>query len=314
MAHFQVKLTQQAFERIVEGLATQPERVIDYPAGLSILPDRAEWLVHNVAGHFTRESPFAPRVVILGGRDPYSLRATLRRVPDRGASGKMEAFLGLEFESGTAHVGGFCRTSAGNHGLDSLRIVGPGMPSISLRNQPVKPFADSTRKEIWSRSIGVLGEQTWQRLTSTHIGIIGCGRSGSLAAFSLQRLGVENVTLIDPDLIEMHNMGEMQGVLPRDLGKRKAQVLADSMSRDPACSSRIKMVAESIVSLTALVASAKQCDFLFCGVDNAAGALLPLSSPLFMPNLCWTSARVSLPGPATSPSNWYTPSSRQMGA
>lgn len=48
-------------------------------------------------------------------------------------------------------------------------------------------------------------------------------------AVTLVRLGIPRLTLIDPDLIEPHNLGEMDAVTDADLGRPKAEALADHL-------------------------------------------------------------------------------------
>jgi hypothetical protein len=269
MTRFQVKLTHHAFRQIVENLKAQPERLMDCPAGLSLLADQAEWLVHNLTRRFSQDDSTAPGIVVVGGPDPSYLRTAIQRAMDRPSTRPMEAFLGLGPAAGTALAAGCCRTSDGIHALDALYIVGPGMPSFSLRIETERPAPDWVRNETWSRTIGALGEQTWQRLCSAQIALIGCGRSGSLVAFALDSLGVKRLTLIDPDRVETHNVGEMAGVASQDVEKPKVRALAASIGQDHAGYPQIKKVAESILSLSALVA-AKPADVLVSCVDNAA--------------------------------------------
>lgn len=57
-----------------------------------------------------------------------------------------------------------------------------------------------------------------------HASVIGCGALGSQVACSLARLGVGRVTLIDPDVLEEHNL-ENQVYDAGDIGKLKVSAL-----------------------------------------------------------------------------------------
>jgi hypothetical protein len=124
--------------------------------------------------------------------------------------------------------------------------------------------------EVWSRTIGALGQAAWRRLRSLHVGVIGCGRSGSLAATALRQLGVRRFTLIDPDVLEPHNLGEMDGVGPADIGRPKVHAVAETLRQPDDCA--VLAFADSILSLSALVV-AKRADVLFCCVDSPAARL-----------------------------------------
>ena len=66
----------------------------------------------------------------------------------------------------------------------------------------------------------------FQRLRSLHVALVGCGRTGSLVVDALAALGVARLTLIDPDMLELHNLGEMVGRLDDAVGRPKAEALA----------------------------------------------------------------------------------------
>lgn len=70
-------------------------------------------------------------------------------------------------------------------------------------------------------------------LPESVISVVGCGGTGGYVAEGLCRLfyGRENrIYLIDHDRVEAHNIGR-QNFYPEDLGKFKAQVLAERLSR-----------------------------------------------------------------------------------
>ena len=100
--------------------------------------------------------------------------------------------------------------------VHSLRLVGPGMLRINLQRAPWPEWSSQAGEEPhqdlserWSRTIGALGFDVWQRLIGLRYAIVGLGRTGSSLALALARLGVQHLTLIDPDLLERHNLGEM---------------------------------------------------------------------------------------------------------
>ena len=56
----------------------------------------------------------------------------------------------------------------------------------------------------------------------------GCGRTGSLAATTLTRMGGTSLALIGPDRVELHNL-DTDGVGPQDIGQPEVNALADSL-------------------------------------------------------------------------------------
>ncbi|MGH8549014.1 MAG: HesA/MoeB/ThiF family protein [Methylococcales bacterium] len=142
------------------------------------------------------------------------------------------------------------------------------LPRIRFR------YRDDPYRNRWSRTIGGLGDQTvWDRLIRLRIGIIGCGRSGSLVAGMLARSGVRTLSLIDPDILEAHNLGEMDCILDTDLDRSKADSIADTLKISLSGTEiRIEPVIAGIEAPVAWQAL-KNCDVLFSCVDNDAARL-----------------------------------------
>jgi len=110
--------------------------------------------------------------------------------------------------------------------LHRLRLVGPGMHVIALQEAMPGARSQTGPLQRWSRTIGALGQEAWQRLIGLRYAIIGVGRTGSKLALALVRQGVSHLTLIDSDHVELHNLGEMDGVNNADLGRPKVEALA----------------------------------------------------------------------------------------
>lgn len=94
-----------------------------------------------------------------------------------------------------------------------LRLIGRGMPTVRLRQNPSEETLGSMAQanerrwaERWSRTIGALGTRLWRCLVGLRYGIVGVGRTGSGLALCLAQLGVHQLTLIDPDVVERHNL------------------------------------------------------------------------------------------------------------
>lgn len=150
--------------------------------------------------------------------------------------------------------------------------MGPGMHRVEVADDGF-PISDAER-ERWSRTIGALGgEAIWQRLVGLHIAVIGCSRSGSLAAVTLARSGVRHLTLIDPDVVELHNLGEMDAALAADVGRPKAEALADHLRSllTPGGGTVAPLVAS--IADPAALAVVKGCEVLVSCPDHDAARL-----------------------------------------
>jgi len=206
----------------------------------------------------------APAIVVSGAHTPNEVSERLATVTASAGPGTRA---GLVFGVGQAAgwVGGAIRDGADWKPLDHIQVVGPGMQQLPLSRKGEKP-AEGLDSERWSRSIGALGEASWRRLQSLHIGIVGCGRTGSLVANSLRKMGVVRLSLIDFDRLERHNLGEMDLVGEAHVGEAKSIVLSRLLGLENA-------LAEPISSVRALKVT-KGCDLLISCVDNSQARLL----------------------------------------
>jgi molybdopterin/thiamine biosynthesis adenylyltransferase len=186
--------------------------------------------------------------------------------------------LGARQRRGSARA--FAHLQPGPAPIDRLKLVGPGMHVLPLRPgtaQGSEAGIAQAVRERWSRTIAALGDDVWQRLIGLHHGIVGAGRSGSILAQALTAgWGVERLTLIDPDIIERHNLGEMAGVTEDDVGQRKVEVLARRLRSADLARPDVVPVSSSITRLPALRA-VLPCDVLFGCVDHD-GARLALAA------------------------------------
>jgi len=64
------------------------------------------------------------------------------------------------------------------------------------------------------------------RIQDLQVTVVGCGALGSQAATALARLGVGSITLVDPDILEEHNL-ENQLYDASDIGKAKVKALRE---------------------------------------------------------------------------------------
>ncbi|MBC7287670.1 MAG: ThiF family adenylyltransferase [Armatimonadetes bacterium] len=157
---------------------------------------------------------------------------------------------------------GHARQNGGMVPIDALQIVGPGMLDSSIaRNGP----SDAVPVR-YSRLAGATGLHTYRRLRTLRAGVVGCSRTGSLVAVTLARLGVQKLVLVDPDVVEEHNLDAMDGATANDLGRPKVAAVAQAARLvAPAC--RVVAVPHLVTHPRALWHLA-DCDIVFCCVDN----------------------------------------------
>jgi molybdopterin/thiamine biosynthesis adenylyltransferase len=209
---------------------------------------------------------------------PHFRITSVERPPDLPAAlpPRQEGCLFLGRGACQGRLWGLVRTPAGLQPLDHLDLPGAGMHRLACANtrnsaDEPKPLPEDGR---WSRTAGALGgTDVWRRLTQLHVGLVGCGRTGSLVAGTLIRLGLARLTLIDPDLVEEHNLGEMDGVTAGDVGRTKVDALAEHLrGLAQPVPLEVTAVPRPLAERPAL-AMARRCDVLVCCADNDAARL-----------------------------------------
>ena len=292
----QLTWTGRAFDQLLDWLARSGMRPFVSRAGMSRLPGSAEWLVESAAPSRS-DFPAAGRIVaasVTGNDGLASLGRLIREFSNTGndtyrsgeerkaseADASPTAYLMFAVGQAAGQLQAACEIDGRIWPIESLRVVEAGMPRVHLRPKIVLSSGDddgareqALADEIWSRSVGALGESNWRRLVSLRVVVVGCGRSGSLVAAALARFGVRQLTLIDPDEIEPHNLGEMDLVAWRDVGRPKVEAVAERLEEFwPGRKTSVRRVAASILALESLLA-VKDAEFIVCCVDNAAARL-----------------------------------------
>ena len=84
-------------------------------------------------------------------------------------------------------------------------------------------------KETYVRSRSLLGNETFERLSSIHVAIFGVGGVGGWCAEALLRTGVKHLTIVDDDLVAESNINRQRQALPSTVGKPKVNVLRDML-------------------------------------------------------------------------------------
>ena len=95
-----------------------------------------------------------------------------------------------------------------------LNLVAAGFPSPAHRAEA----------DLFCRQAAMPGHDQ-ERLEAAHIAVIGCGGLGSWIALGLARMGVRELTLVDPDRFDRTN-APRQLVCSEDLGQPKAHAVA----------------------------------------------------------------------------------------
>lgn len=113
----------------------------------------------------------------------------------------------------------------------------------------------------------LVGDAAMQKLFASHVMVIGLGGVGSWAAEAIARSGVGRITLVDFDAICITNANRQLHALRNNIGKQKAEVMAERLR---AINPDLKV--EACVQFFSVESSAellaKQPDFIIDAIDS----------------------------------------------
>ena len=151
---------------------------------------------------------------------------------------------------------------------DSINVnrVGPRMLSVDSSPSSYPPY---TRGKILKRTLDCWGLLAQERLARTHICVVGAGSVGSMVLESLARTGIEQITVIDDDVVELHNLDRLAYADRRSVGFGKVELAAEYLRRI-ATASRFTVHAVPLsIRTERAYCLAADADLIICCVDNA---------------------------------------------
>jgi molybdopterin/thiamine biosynthesis adenylyltransferase len=149
----------------------------------------------------------------------------------------------------------------------SVRVVGDRL-AVTFMDK-LAPVPRSTEQQI--RTVSAWGDECQANLVRLRAGVIGAGSVGGMIAESLARMGFEDITLVDFDIIKKHNLDRLNYATARDDGRLKVEALAEFLrERATASTFRVAPVAAAVYEEVGYRA-ALDCDLLFACVDRPWG-------------------------------------------
>ena len=149
-----------------------------------------------------------------------------------------------------------------------VRVVGPDSYRLYFDDNIV-PRPE--RREVLRRTYDSWGTRAQGDISRLRVGIVGLGSVGSIVAEAMARIGVADITLIDPDRVEEHNLDRLMHATESDIGRTKVE-LVEREIRGRSTSEQVQVVSLSrSVHERPAYEAAIDCDILFCCVDRPAG-------------------------------------------
>ncbi|WP_133500049.1 ThiF family adenylyltransferase [Cognatilysobacter terrigena] len=147
--------------------------------------------------------------------------------------------------------------------LERICVVGERITIVSEFDDAVtdRAFLASQRQAF--------GDGTRDRLRPLRIAIVGCSGTGSVVVELLSRLGVGELILVDPQVVEERNLNRIINSSVADVaaGRSKVRALADAVTRNLGdCAPRFQCIAGTLQDAWPVVATA---DIVFGCTDSA---------------------------------------------
>ena len=124
----------------------------------------------------------------------------------------------------------------------------------------------------FDRSVRALGSAGQQLLGKISVAIVGLGGTGSVVAQQLAYLGVREITLLDPDVVEISNLNRLVGSSRDDVGRPKVEVAA-TLIRGVSKGIRVEPKQGS-ATISGEAQSLLRQDFIFCCTDTQGSRAL----------------------------------------
>ena len=147
-----------------------------------------------------------------------------------------------------------------------VRRVGPHHTGADWPPDEYPPYA---RRQSLVRTVDSWGIEAQARLARAHICVVGAGSVGSIVLESLARTGFEEITIIDPDLVEEKNLDRLIYADQHCLGLRKAELAAAHVRRVATAQRPVIRPVPSSIRTERAYRLAADADVIVCCVDNA---------------------------------------------
>ena len=148
------------------------------------------------------------------------------------------------------------------HWCEKVRIAGRRF-QVTFKDRRI-----GERRQLLRRTVDTWGGKCQRDISGLHFGIVGVGSVGCVIAEALARMGIERLTIIDPDRIEAHNLDRLLYASEEDIGRLKVDLVSRSAERSSTAAGFDITSCPLPVQNERAFAAALDCDILFSAVDR----------------------------------------------
>ncbi len=152
--------------------------------------------------------------------------------------------------------------------IDKIVVVGDDLSHFVKRKNLQK-------EEFAKRTIQAFGEGTYNKLKNLRIGVVGCSGTGSPVIEQLVRLGVGEIVLIDPDIVEEKNLNRILNTTMYDVKEKKSKVdVLKKSIEEIGLNTKVLTYHTNLYDNISAAKSLISCDFVFGCMDSVDGRYL----------------------------------------
>jgi len=143
-----------------------------------------------------------------------------------------------------------------------------------VHHYPTRDFNSKKVSAFEQRNLQVFGGYTRDVLSKMRVAIIGCSGTGGPVIEELNRLGIGELCLFDPDIVENKNLNRITNTKKSDADQQKFKVdaIKDNL-KEIGLSTKISAFSGNIFE-PELIREISTCDFIFGCVDSAEARVL----------------------------------------
>ncbi len=239
-------------ERNLHGSASFEPSYLTRAIRLAIQKNAGLAFMHN---HFTRGWQGMSKPDIVAERDRISPAARATGLPLVGLT------LGTD-RSWSARFWIWDGNTFRRNWCEKVRITGRRF-QVTFKDRRI-----GRRRRLLYRTVDTWGSKCQRDISGLHFGIVGAGSVGCVIAEALARMGIERLTIIDPDRIKDHNLDRLLYASRKDIGRLKVDLVSRSAKRSSTAAKFEIISCPLPIQNNRAFASALDCDILFSAVDR----------------------------------------------
>lgn len=148
-------------------------------------------------------------------------------------------------------------------GIQCLKVIGNQYRLIHSIKYNETRFLDLKKLD---RNIHAFGKDMQYRMAELHVGIIGCGGTGSALIEMLGRMGIGTLTIVDHDRFNDSNITRMHGTRSGDDKRLKTDIM-DEMIKSLDLGTKVIKISEKLDN-PVTGEKLKDCDIIFSCLDD----------------------------------------------